>query len=332
MNAPDELARPPKVVYTDVSDLDPAPGVQLLSANGFDVRILSAGISDDELGREIAEADAVVCGYRRLSAAMLSAAPALKIITTLSVGTDMVDIEAATDLGIQVCNVPPLATEEVATHALALMLAQERHLERGAQIVRSAQWDAVAFGAPRRLSELTLGLIGFGRIGREFARMAGPLFARVLAFDPHMPPRSQWGSAIESTFDEVIGEADVISLHLPLTPASERMLGAAEFARMKPGVGILNVSRGALIDHDALIEGIESGRIGYAGLDVTDPEPPEADSALRSTDRLLVTPHVAFASEVTLRGYALAPAREIVAWFAGEDPISPVNGVLPKQA
>lgn len=316
-----------RVVYTDVTDLDPTPGVRQLEDRGFEVRVLDADCPQDRFEEEIRAADAVVCGYRALPGELMEQAPKLGIVATLSVGTDMVDVEAATRLGIRVCNVPPIASEEVATHTLALMLAQERRLAHGVEIVREGRWDAHEFGAPRRLSELTLGLIGFGRIGRRFAGMASPLFKETLVYDPFLSSQPDIHASRSASLAEVIAGADVISLHLPLTEHSRSLLGAEEFAAMKPGVGILNVSRGALIDHEALGEALASGQVRYAGLDVTDPEPLPADAALRRMPNVAMTPHVAFASDVTRRDYVLAPVEEILAWQQRRPAISPVNSV-----
>lgn len=317
-----------RVIYSDVTDLDPTPGIELLRGHGITAEILDPALSEEDFGRELETADAVVCGYRGLTRELLRRAQQLRLIATLSVGVDMVDVDAATESGVQVCNVPPIATEEVAVHALSMLLMQERGLERAITGVRSGGWDPEGYPAPRRLSELTLGLVGFGRIGQRLARLASPLFGSVLAFDPYA---ARLGSSPDGTvaadFDEILGRADVLSLHAPQAPGAPPILSEPEFGRMRPGSGLVNVARGGLIDHAALLAAVDSGRLRYACLDATDPEPLAADSPLRCRENVVITPHVAFASERTLTEYALAPAREIVALATGAPPLSPVNRV-----
>lgn len=316
--------RPLRVLYTDVSDLDPAPGVHLLEARGAVVRVLDADASEEEYHSAAADADAIVCGYRRVTAEVMSRAPRLGVVATLSVGTDMVDVDAATGLGIRVCNVPSVATEEVATHALALLLALERRLLPADAAVRAGAWDAQAYGAPRRLSALTLGVVGFGRIGRRFATVSAPLFGRVVAYDPAQPAELP-GEIAATELDALLEQSDVVSLHLPLTSSTARIIDAPRLQRMRDGVGIINVSRGGLIDQPALVDAVRSGKVRYAGLDVTAPEPPSPDDPLLTLPHTLITPHVAFASEETLVQYALTPAREVLRWLDGEAAESPVN-------
>ncbi|HWM32949.1 MAG TPA: C-terminal binding protein [Pseudolysinimonas sp.] len=313
----------PRVVYTDVSDLDPRAGIELLESTGFDVVVLQDA-SDDDIRRAAADAVAIVCGYHSIGAGILDAAPSVGVVATLSVGFDMVDIDAADRLGIRVCNVPAHATEEVATHALALLLALERNIVPTAATVAAGVWDAVGYGAPRRLSSLTLGIAGFGRIGQAFHERASGLFDRTLLYDPLASRRPVEGADWVG-LDDLLAQSDVVSLHVPATPETYRMLSPERLASVKVGVSIINVSRGSLIDSAALLRGLEDGRIRSAGLDVTDPEPPAVDDPLLRHPRVIATPHVAFASRATLREYALAPARAILAWWTGDESEQMVN-------
>lgn len=319
-------AAPPRVVYTDVSDLDPGPGIALLEEAGFEVVVLDAA-TDTAIVAAAEHAVAIVCGYHRLGAEVLERVPDVGVIATLSVGFDMVDIAAADRLGIRVCNVPAHATEEVATHALTLLLALERHLVPTAAATRGGTWDAVGYGAPRRLSSLTLGIAGFGRIGRAFFDRAAGLFGRTLVHDPligHEPVAGvEW-----VTLDGLLAEADVLSLHVPATPDSRHLLDRRRLESVRRGLTIINVSRGNLIDADALLDGLESGHIRAAGLDVTEPEPLPAGHPLLTHPDVIVTPHVAFASQATLRDYALAPAVAVLAWWGGEASEQRVNSPL----
>jgi D-3-phosphoglycerate dehydrogenase len=238
----------------------------------------------------------------------MSQAPRLGIVATLSVGTDMVDVNAAEGLGILVRAVPPHATEEVAVHTLALILALERNLPWAWTSARQGEWDPVGYGAPRRLSDLTLGVIGLGRIGRAVIERARPLFGSILGSDPYSPDPDS------VSLDTLLRQSDVVSLHLPLSPETHELLDSRRIALLKPGSTIVNVSRGLLINTTALLDALGTGTLRGAALDTTDPEPLPSGHPLRADERVIITPHVAFASTATLREYALSPARAILEW------------------
>ncbi|WP_348789485.1 C-terminal binding protein [Leifsonia sp. NPDC080035] len=323
-------ARRPVAVYTDVDDTDPAPGIALLESQGFEVRVLGTR-NPAAIVAGAADADALLPGYAAITRETIAALPRLKVIALMSMGFDYVDVDAATEHGIHVTNVPGAATEEVATHALALLLASARQLPFYTASATPERWNERAAVAPPRLSERTLGVVGLGRIGREFARQAGPLFGRVLGYDPLLPDdegtRDELAAlGIERTgLDKVRRGSDALSLHVPLTPETERMVDAAFLAEMPAGALLLNVSRGGLIDNAALVEALDAGRLSGAALDVLDEEPPSRGHPLLGRDDVVLTPHIAYFSQRTEIEYVRIQAQNAASAVLTGTPDSPVN-------
>lgn len=320
----------PVAVYTDVDDTDPAVGIRLLQAHGFEVRVL--GTRDPHAVIAGArDADALLPGYAPITREVIEALPNLTIIALMSMGTDEVDVSAATEHGVWVTNVPGAATEEVATHALALMLHSLRRLRFYLGSATPASWNDRAPQAPPRLSEQTLGIVGLGRIGRELARLAAPLFGRVLGYDPLLPDtpevRTELGrlGVARTTLDEVRAGADVLSLHLPLTPQTRRMVGDDFLAAMPAGSTLVNVSRGALVDSMALAAALDAGHLAGAALDVLDEEPPPPGHPLLGRDDVVLTPHIAYFSRRTEIEYVRIQAQNAVTLHETGSPDSPVN-------
>jgi phosphoglycerate dehydrogenase-like enzyme len=309
----------PLAVYADVAELDPAPGVALLERHGFRVRVL--GTDDPErIAAEAAGAAVLLIGYCPVTAELLDRLPRLRLICTQSAGYDTVDVAAARERGIWVANVPDAATEEVASHALAMALGLLRGLPFLDRRVRAGEWDGTA-ERPRRISAATLGIIGMGRIGRRLAGMASGLFGEVLGHDP-LAGGAQWPPGVRRVgLRELLSSSDVVSLHVPLTEETRGMLGREELAAMRPGAALVNVARGELVDHDALADLLDSGHLVGAALDVLPVEPPPAGWALLRHPRILFTPHAAYLSEHSAASYVLTQAENAVAWLRTGEPI-----------
>ncbi|MDP5310131.1 C-terminal binding protein [Streptomyces poriferorum] len=317
----------PVAVITETEELDPEPGLRLLSDAGFDARFV--GSRDPEaIAAAAHDADALIVGYARVDAALLGRLPKVRMIATMSAGYDMIDTDEAARRGMWVSNLPDSATEDVAVHALAQALALTRRLPQADAVVRGGGWSNDFPELPRRVSELTLGLVGFGRIARTLAHIAAPLFGRVLAHDPHA---TDWPDGVErADLDKLLTEADVLSLHTPSTPQTRGMVNGPLLARMRPGSILVNASRGDLIDPGAVLEALDSGHLAGAALDVFPVEPPAADDPLRGHPRLLLSPHSAFLSDASLRAYATGPAHNVIAWWNTGRPKTPV--VVPDGA
>ncbi|MGX4690070.1 C-terminal binding protein [Streptomyces sp. JNUCC 63] len=317
----------PLAVFTDTEDLDPAPGIRLLRDAGFDVQV--ADSRDPDVIAAVAEdAVALIVGYARIDAALLGRLPRLRILATMSAGYDMIDTVQARRRGLWVTNLPDAATEDVAVHALASALSLVRRLPQADAVVRSGGWNTEFIGGtqlPRRASEMTLGLVGLGRIARTFATLAAPVFGRVAAHDPHAD-HARWPTDVER-HDSAAGLAassDILSLHVPLTPATHGLVDDALLRAMRPGSLLVNVSRGELVDPQALLTALDSGQLAGAALDVFPVEPPPTDDPLRSHPRIQLSPHSAYLSDTSRRAYVCRPAENVIAWQRTGRPLTPV--------
>ncbi|MFG2944577.1 C-terminal binding protein [Streptomyces adustus] len=317
----------PVVVITDTEELDPEPGIRLLSDAGFEVRVVG-NRTPEAIAAAGHDADALIVGYARIDAALLARMPRVRMLATMSAGYDMIDTGEAARRGLWVANLPHAATEDVAVHALTQALSLTRRLPQADAVVRSGGWSQDFTDIPRRASDLTLGVLGLGRIARTLTRIAAPVFGRVIAHDPHA---TDWPDGVDRTgLDTLVASSDILSLHVPSTPQTRGIVNAELLARMRPGSLLVNVSRGDLVDADALLAALDDGRLGGAALDVFPVEPPAADDRLRSHPRLLLSPHSAFLSDASLRGYVTEPARNVIAWWTTGRPHTPV--VVPSSA
>jgi D-3-phosphoglycerate dehydrogenase len=223
---------------------------------------------------------------------------ALRVIATPSVGIDHVDVEAATRRGVWVCNVPDYCVDEMADHALALLLALVRGVVELDRSVRAGAWSARAAGELRRVSDIRLGVIGFGRIGRALARRARALDMDVVAHDPFVPEADIAAEGIRPLgLEELMRASTAISVHVPLTEENRGLIGARELALLPDGAFVVNVSRGGLVDTQALLQSLESGQLGGVALDVLEVEPPTPTSPAPAASRLIVNPHAGWYSE-----------------------------------
>ncbi|GLB67883.1 C-terminal binding protein [Arthrobacter mangrovi] len=327
----------PLAVYTDMDDTDFAPGVALLESAGFEVRYLDS--QDPEvIARESAGAEALLAGYAQITAEVIAVLPHLRIIALMSVGFNNVDIEAARNRGIWVTNIPAAATEEVATHAFALALAVTRDMPFYAGQVRRGNWNVRNGILPPRLSERRLGLVGLGRIGRKLGTLAAATFGEVVGYDPMLPDTTETAADLRAAgirradLDEVLRTADVLSLHVPLTPETEHFIDADAIRRMPAGSYLVNVSRGQLLHVPAVVEALDSGHLAGVAVDVLDQEPPAADHPLVAHPRALVTPHVAYLSDRTDSEYVRQQAQNVVSWLRHGTPDTPLFPLESVQA
>lgn len=281
----------------------------------------------DEIERSAAGADAVFVGaVEPMDREALSKLTKCRMILRRGVGVDNIDLKAATDLGIVVAYVPNASVQEVSDHALAMLLALERRTGTFDKLVKSRQWtkttDTVADARRdmRRLSRLTLGIVGFGRIGQELARKSQPLFARQVVFDPFLSESADLLGCAPVSFDELLGESDLISIHAPLTDANHHLFNDEAFRKVKPGCTIVNTSRGGLIDTAALVSYLQNGSLRAAGLDVTEVEPIEHDSPLLGLTNVLLTAHSAAFSVASSEEARETLVRAVLDGFNGRDP------------
>lgn len=254
----------------------------------------------EEIIPRIGDAEIVYTNKTPLTRETLLACPNVRFIGVLATGYNVVDVQAAREKKIPVCNVPTYGTSAVAQFTLALLLELCHHVAEHAASVQAGEWsrcpDFCYWKHPLiELKGKTLGIIGFGRIGQEVARLAAAFGMEVLAYDRHTDPSLETPSIHYAELDTLYARSDVISLHCPLFPETEKMINADSISRMKKGVLLLNTSRGGLIDEPALAAALQDGTVAGAGLDVVSTEPIRMDNPLLGLPNCLITPHIAWA-------------------------------------
>ncbi|MFN2483553.1 MAG: phosphoglycerate dehydrogenase [Candidatus Limnocylindria bacterium] len=301
------------------------PGLELLrAAHDTEVR---TGLSRDELTQLVAEGgwDALVTRSQTwVDAELLGAAgPRLSVIGVGSVGTDRIDVAAATRAGVMVINSPTGNTIAAAEHTMALLLALARRIPAAEASLRAGEWQRGRY-VGTELRGKTLGIVGLGKIGKALARRALGFEMRIIAFDPYLAAEqaAEFGARLVS-FDELLAQADVVSVHTPGGDATRSLIGREELARTKRGAFILNAARGGIVDEHALAAALVDGQIGGAALDVYSREPPAPDNPLRSAPNTILTPHL---------GASTAEAQERVAVEMAEQVLMALSGVTPPYA
>lgn len=228
--------------------------------------------------------------------------PRCRCIVRLGIGYDNVDVTAATEHGILVCNAPDYCVDDVADHALALLLGCVRHVARQDRSIRVGKWDRTLARPARRLRGSTLGIVGFGKIGRMLAARVRGFDLALLVYDPYVDDATITAQGAQKVeLPTLLAQSDFVSLHTPLTNDTFHLLGAAQFENLKDGAIVVNTSRGPLIDENALADALRCGKVWAAGLDVMEHEPLPADSPLRGFDNVIFTPHVSANSEQSVR-------------------------------
>jgi len=275
----------------------------------------------DELLQHVRGVDGLLCLLTdKVDGDVMEAAgPQLKVISNHAVGFDNIDISAATARKIPVGNTPDVLTDATADFAFALMMAVARRIPEAERYVHDGKWKTwgpmTLLGVD--IKGATLGLVGFGRIGKAMARRAAGFDMRVLYFDPTEKQPAVDTQATNVDFETLLEESDFVSLHIPLTPDTRHMIDSEALSKMKPNAVLVNTARGPVIDQDALFEALKHHRIFGAGLDVTDPEPLPIDSPLLTLENVIIAPHIASASKTT---------REKMSWMAAQNLIAGLNG------
>jgi phosphoglycerate dehydrogenase-like enzyme len=295
---------------------------------------LGRAMDESELAGMLPRADAVILFHDvpRFGEASFRLAERCRCLVRAGVGFNNVDLDSATRHGVQVCNVPDYGTEEVADHTIMFLLALARRLLPCHEAIRGGLWNyTTALGAPR-LRGKTLGLIGCGRIGTATALRAKAFGLNVVFYDPHLPEGIDKALGVQRAhrLDALLEQSDFVSLHCYLDASTHHIINAESIARMKPGAILVNTARGGCVDVPALLDGLESGRIGFAGLDVVEVEPLD-DVKLRDHPRVLFSPHSAFYSVEGFIELRSKTAKEVRRLLLGEAPRNPVNRPGPRQ-
>lgn len=269
------------------------------------------------------DVDAIMTTWAKVTRSVIQAAANCRIVARLGIGLDNIDVDYCSARAIPVTNVPDYCRHEVAEHALALMLSLARGIGLFHAHAIAGNYDLKAGPVVRRVAGRTLGIVGCGGIGRVLANMAQGIGLHVVATTrtEHALP----DKVTRLSLDDLLAQSDFVSLHVPLTSATERMIGAAELGRMKRGAFLINTARGGLIDHGALADALSSGQIAGAGLDVQFPEPPDLTLPPFNDPRVIVTPHAAFVSVESLEALRHTAATQVVTKLLGGTPDNIVN-------
>jgi D-3-phosphoglycerate dehydrogenase/(S)-sulfolactate dehydrogenase len=308
-----------------VSDDLSAEGVEILRRAGLDVDV-KVGLAPDELQRIIGEYEGLaVRSATKVTAKLLEHAARLKVIGRAGVGVDNVDLDAATRRGIVVMNTPGGSSITVAELTVAHILALARHVAQATASVKAGKWEKKRFQG-REVAGKTLAVIGIGNIGSIVVERCLAMKMRVIAYDPFISPEAAARLGVTLVpLDELWAQADVISLHVPLTEQTRNIVNAETLAKAKKGVLIVNCARGGIIDERALAEALESGQVGGAALDVFEKEPPPPDHPLLRSDRLICTPHIGASTEEAQSAVAVAIAEQLAAYLARGEVTNAVN-------
>jgi D-3-phosphoglycerate dehydrogenase / 2-oxoglutarate reductase len=291
--------------------------------------------SDQELLAAIRDADALLPRYVNIQRHHIQHMSHCKIIARSGIGVDIVDVEAATEQGIWVTNVPDYCAEEVAGHAVSLILACARKLTLYRQDVQKGVWKWQSGKSINRLSQSTFGLIGFGKIGRLVWQRMKAFGCQGLIYDPYIPVDTVVKLGAQSVgLDVLLSTADMIHIQSPLTPDTYHLISKREFGLMKPGMILTNTARGPIIDEAAFLEALRSGRVAAAGLDDLEEEPAKTrdwqpSNPIMHLPNVIVTPHAAWYSEQSAEDVKRISATEIARVLTGQKPLYPVNE--PKQ-
>jgi D-3-phosphoglycerate dehydrogenase / 2-oxoglutarate reductase len=274
----------------------------------------------EAMAQELQPVGILTC-WAQVSAAAIAASASLKIVARLGVGLDNIAVDEATARGIWVTNVPDYCIEEVSDHAIGMVLAWTRGIVQFDRVVRAGKWDP-ASAKLRRLAALTCGIVGFGRIGRVTARKLAGFGCKVLAHDPFLKGEVEGVPCVP--LQALLGESDIVIVHAPLTGDTYHLIDRRELMQMRPGGLLINVSRGGVVNTDAVIEALQVGTLSAAALDVLESEP-TVPAALREHPGAILTPHVAFSSDVALIELRRRAAEEVVRVLKGEAPTQARN-------
>ncbi|HSB07205.1 MAG TPA: C-terminal binding protein [Thermodesulfobacteriota bacterium] len=278
---------------------------------------------EGELIQVCKDADGLLNQYALMTRKVLENLPQCKVIARYGVGVDPIDLRAATDLGIIVANVPDYCVDEVAVQAVTLLMALIRKTVFFDQKIRAGHWDFTEGGPIHRIRGMTMGLVGSGKIGSEVAKIVSSLGVRVIAFDPYIQ-KAEGGVELVD-LDTLLKESDFISIHCPLNESTRHLIGEKAFRKMKRKPLVVNTSRGPIIDERALAEALKQGLVSGAGLDVLEKEPPDSENPLLKMENVIVSPHVAFYSEESIRELNRRTAESVADVLLGKWPRSVVN-------
>jgi D-3-phosphoglycerate dehydrogenase len=315
-----------KVLVTDYVWPSVEPERKVLAEADAELIVAPDG-SEETLASLARDVDGILTCFAKVTEKVVRAAERCVVISRYGVGVDNIDVDTATELGIIVTYVPDYCVDEVSDHVIAMLLAWNRRLVLFDRATKTKGWGSEGLGMRiMRLSGKKLGVVGFGRIGRSVCAKAQAFGLEVLASDPFLTAEAvSKEGATKVELSDLLSQSDFVTLHSPLIPETEKMMGVAEFAQMKPDAFLTNCARGGLIDEDALYDALTSGGIAGAGLDVLVDIDPPMNHRLVQLENLIVTPHTAFFSQEAVLELEERSAGEVVRVFQGQMPDNVYN-------
>jgi D-3-phosphoglycerate dehydrogenase len=323
----DAQSVPCRVLITDYAWPDVELERRMLAAENVELVVAPDG-AESTLAKMAGhyEVSAIMACWAKVTPLVIDASPRCRHVARLGIGLDNIDVNHCSRRGIPVTNVPDYCQIEVAEHTLALILALGRNVAWYHHATKSGAY-AIGAGQPlRRLAGRTVGIVGYGGIGREVAARAAALGFRVVVATRTPPLLANTDPPVcVVTLDELLATSDFVSLHLPLTEATRHIINRETLTRFRPGAFLINTARGGLVDHDALAESLANGQLAGAALDVQTPEPPDLSRSPYNDPRVIVTPHAAFLSVESLEALRTRTVRQVLARLRGDMPDNIVN-------
>jgi phosphoglycerate dehydrogenase-like enzyme len=305
----------PKVLFADNDFPDFELERNLFADAGLELASAQCKSEDDVIAAA-RDCVAILLQYAPITERVVSSLPRLGIVSRIGAGFDTVDTEACVRHGVWVANSPDYGVGEVATHALALALGLVRNVVAYHRDIQNGRWHFLSSGSLRRVGDMTLGIIGLGRIGKRMAYVSRNVFSRVLACDPYVIDGDFPAYVARRDLAGLFADSDVVSLHVPLNAETRAMIGSKVLASAKPGAYLVNTARGAVVEVDAALAALESGRLAGLALDVLPTEPVPANSRLLGHPRVILTPHAAFYSVEAEQELRRKAAQNVITWFA----------------
>lgn len=317
-----------KILLTTTSFQDtPGEHHTLLESQGYEIHRERGPLPEEVMLNLVGDFDGILCGDDAFTRAVLEKClPKLKVLSKYGIGLDKIDVPAATELGIPVTFCPGVNHTTVAEHAFGLMLALYRQIPEQNALVHQGEWKRMT---GHELMGKTLGILGMGRIGKEVLKRAHAFGMELVAYDPYWDAEfaSSLGVARRETPEEVLKVADILGLHLNLSAETQHFLNRDRLALLKPDAIVINTSRGALIDQEAVADAIKSGRLAGYGADVVEPEPIRKDNPLIGLPRVVLTPHIGSRTFESVARQAMMATQNLIRVLNGEPPVAQANKV-----
>jgi len=312
------------ILQSDLSDTDIEEEIFANANYDYDISTPDP-TTESELIESAKKSDALMLQYREMNEAVISSLPNLKIISRYGIGVDCIDIDAANDCNVAVTNVPSYCEEEVATHTISMILNSIRKLSTYDVEVKNGCWDWKKNRPIKKVSETTLGFMGFGKIPRKILELVAGFDFNCITYDPYIQENVISTYPVERvSWNELLTQSDIISIHSPLNSETENKFDVKAFKSMKSQAVIINTARGGIVNEQKLGEAIKRGEIAGAGIDVMSTEPPQS-SPLKQIESVTITPHMAWYSESSLDNLRRRTAENIISFFEGDYPHGFVN-------